>query len=108
DKDIVRYPDRFVDEREREEGMHNWNWLTALTEEAEDEHERQDEQAIGDGRHGPGDDPGGDGADAGAGGRREEEEAGAQGRRVEIPGQMGAHPGGVAGPAPEGSERQHR
>jgi DNA polymerase-1 len=29
-KDIVRYPDRFVDEREREDGMKHWNWLMTL------------------------------------------------------------------------------
>jgi DNA polymerase I len=28
--DIVRYPDRFVDKREREDGMRHWNWLMAL------------------------------------------------------------------------------
>jgi len=32
--DCVRYPDRFVDEREREDGMWHWNWLMALIEEA--------------------------------------------------------------------------
>jgi len=32
--DCVRYPDRFVDEREREDGMRHWNWLMALVEEA--------------------------------------------------------------------------
>jgi DNA polymerase I len=26
DTDIVRWPDRFVDEREREDGMKHWNW----------------------------------------------------------------------------------
>jgi DNA polymerase-1 len=31
--DIVRYPDRFVDERELEDGMRHWNWLMALIEE---------------------------------------------------------------------------
>jgi hypothetical protein len=32
--DIVRYPDRFVDKREREDGMRHWNWLmTLITEE---------------------------------------------------------------------------
>src|SRR5262249_28892171 len=31
--DCVRYPDRFVDEREREDGMRHWNWLMALIEE---------------------------------------------------------------------------
>jgi DNA polymerase I-like protein with 3'-5' exonuclease and polymerase domains len=28
--DIVRYPDRFVDKREREDKMQHWNWLMAL------------------------------------------------------------------------------
>ena len=28
--DIVRYPDRFVDKREREDGMQHWNWLMTL------------------------------------------------------------------------------
>jgi hypothetical protein len=32
--DCVRYPDRFVDEREREDEMRHWNWLIALIEEA--------------------------------------------------------------------------
>jgi DNA polymerase-1 len=33
-KDIVRYPDRFIDEREREDGMVHWNWfVTLITEE---------------------------------------------------------------------------
>lgn len=35
-KDIVRYPDRFVDEREREDGMRHWNWLMALIAETDD------------------------------------------------------------------------
>src|SRR5262245_29547755 len=35
--DCVRYPDRFVDEREREDGMRHWNWFMALIEEANDE-----------------------------------------------------------------------
>ena len=34
--DIVRYPDRFVDEREREEGMRHWNWLMTLIEGDDD------------------------------------------------------------------------
>jgi hypothetical protein len=34
-KDIVRYPDRFVDEREREDGMQHWNWLMSLIEDGE-------------------------------------------------------------------------
>ncbi len=36
DKHITRYPDRFVDEREREDGMQHWNWLMALTAENDD------------------------------------------------------------------------
>lgn len=28
--DIVRYPDRFIDKREREDGLRHWNWLMAL------------------------------------------------------------------------------
>jgi DNA polymerase I-like protein with 3'-5' exonuclease and polymerase domains len=32
--DCVRYPGRFVDEREREDEMRHWNWLMALIEEA--------------------------------------------------------------------------
>jgi len=32
-KDCARYPDRFVDEREREDGMRRWNRLMALIEE---------------------------------------------------------------------------
>jgi hypothetical protein len=32
--DCVCYPDRFVDEREREDGMRHWNWFMALIEEA--------------------------------------------------------------------------
>jgi hypothetical protein len=36
-QDIVRYPDRFVDKRERESGMRHWNRLIALIEEREDE-----------------------------------------------------------------------
>ena len=30
ERDIVRYPDRFVDKRELEAGMQNWNWLMTL------------------------------------------------------------------------------
>ena len=32
--DCVCYPDRFVDERERVDGMRHWNWFMALIEEA--------------------------------------------------------------------------
>ena len=34
-KDIVRYPDRFIDEREREDKMVHWNWLMTLIAEEE-------------------------------------------------------------------------
>ena len=34
-KDIVRFPDRFVDEREREDGMQHWNWFMTLIAEEE-------------------------------------------------------------------------
>jgi len=34
-KDIVRFPDRFIDEREREDGMMHWNWFISLIEEEE-------------------------------------------------------------------------
>jgi DNA polymerase-1 len=37
DKDIVRYPDRFVDERERDDGMQHWDRLMSLIEEDENE-----------------------------------------------------------------------
>jgi DNA polymerase-1 len=45
-KDIVRYPDRFIDEREREDGMVHWSRLMMLIEEEENS-ARQDEQAAG-------------------------------------------------------------
>jgi hypothetical protein len=32
---ITRYPDRFVDKREREDGMQHWNWLMQLIEDTE-------------------------------------------------------------------------
>jgi hypothetical protein len=35
DEDITYYPDRFIDKREREDGMRHWNWLMRLIEEAE-------------------------------------------------------------------------
>jgi hypothetical protein len=34
--DITRFPDRFIDKREREDGMQHWNWLMALIAEQED------------------------------------------------------------------------
>jgi len=36
-EDITYYPDRFIDKREREDGMQHWNWLMQLIEEAENE-----------------------------------------------------------------------
>ena len=47
DKDIVRYPDRFVDEREREDGMRHWNWFMALIAEEENEGERSADHRSG-------------------------------------------------------------
>jgi DNA polymerase-1 len=46
-KDIVRYPDRFIDDREREDGMMHWNWLMRLIEEEDEDSARQGEQAAG-------------------------------------------------------------
>lgn len=46
--DIVCYPDRFVEKRERESGMANWNRLMALIEEQENAQSRR----SGDHRHG--------------------------------------------------------
>jgi DNA polymerase I len=34
-EDCVRYPDRFIDAREREDKMQHWNWLITLIEESE-------------------------------------------------------------------------
>jgi len=34
-KDIVHFPARFVDEREREDGMQHWNWFMTLIENRE-------------------------------------------------------------------------
>jgi hypothetical protein len=34
--DIVRYPDRLIDKREREDGMQHWNWLMQLISEEDD------------------------------------------------------------------------
>jgi hypothetical protein len=34
--DIVRWPDRFIDDREREDGMKHWNWLMELINEQGD------------------------------------------------------------------------
>jgi hypothetical protein len=36
DTDIVRWPDRFIDDREREDGMKHWNWLMELINEQGD------------------------------------------------------------------------
>jgi hypothetical protein len=38
---ITRYPDRFVDKREREDGMQHWDWLMRLIEEAENDDSRR-------------------------------------------------------------------
>jgi DNA polymerase I-like protein with 3'-5' exonuclease and polymerase domains len=40
DKDIVHYPNRFIDKREREDRMQHWNWLMRLIEEAENDEGR--------------------------------------------------------------------
>ena len=47
--DIVRYPDRFIDKREREDGMQHWNWLMQLIEGEEDgsAHRRHGGPAVG-------------------------------------------------------------
>jgi hypothetical protein len=34
--DLVRYPGRFVDKREREDDMRHWNWLMTLITEDDD------------------------------------------------------------------------
>jgi hypothetical protein len=47
--DIVRFPDRFVDKREREDGMQHWNWLMALIAGEHDEesaHRRHENAAT--------------------------------------------------------------
>jgi DNA polymerase I len=41
--DVVFYPERFVDEREREDGMAYWNWLMTLIAEAENAESEQPE-----------------------------------------------------------------
>jgi hypothetical protein len=40
DEDITYYPDRFIDKREREDGMRHWNWLMRLIEEAESDNKQ--------------------------------------------------------------------
>jgi len=40
EEDITYYPDRFIDKREREDGMQHWNWLMRLIEEAENDEGR--------------------------------------------------------------------
>ena len=40
EEDITYYPDRFIDKREREDGMQHWNWLMRLINEAEDDEGR--------------------------------------------------------------------
>jgi hypothetical protein len=44
-EDIVRYPDRFVDKRDRENGMQRWNRLMALLAEQENERSTDFQQA---------------------------------------------------------------
>jgi hypothetical protein len=41
DNDITRYPDRFIDKREREDEMRHWNRLMQLIEEAENDDLRE-------------------------------------------------------------------
>jgi DNA polymerase-1 len=36
ERDIIRYPNRFFDKRELEDGMRHWNWLMSLIEGTED------------------------------------------------------------------------
>jgi hypothetical protein len=47
--DIVRYPDRFIDKREREDGMQHWQWLMQLIEGEEDgpAHRRHGDPTVG-------------------------------------------------------------
>jgi DNA polymerase family A len=40
-EDITLYPNRFIDKREREDGMRHWNWLMRLIEEAENDGREQ-------------------------------------------------------------------
>jgi DNA polymerase-1 len=61
--DIVRYPERFIDKREREEGMMHWNWLMKLIAEGDDNN-----GGLSDPRHGD------------AGTAREAEESAAYGK----------------------------
>jgi hypothetical protein len=96
DKDIVRYPDRFIDEREREAGLHNWNWLMKLIEE--DEHE-QGETIIAS-------DPAGNGAkNAGAGNTETNERK--TGKDDEIRSLFHDRPDGMARIAAEGAKPAH-
>jgi DNA polymerase I len=53
-KDIVHYPNRFIDKREREDGMRHWNWLMQLIEEAEHDDIRQEGARFGGLRRGDG------------------------------------------------------
>jgi hypothetical protein len=47
-EDITLFPHRFIDKREREDGMQHWNWLMQLIEEAEHEGRgRPDNQGRG-------------------------------------------------------------
>jgi hypothetical protein len=52
DTDIVRWPDRFVDEREREDGMKHWNWLMELIDEQGSADAAEPGDLAGDGRSG--------------------------------------------------------
>jgi DNA polymerase family A len=88
-KDIVRHPDRFVDEREREDGMRHWNWLMTLIEEKDDGQ--------------PADSCFGDAPAHRQGG--EEAPASEQKAAAAVSDEVGPHPGGVASPAAEDAER---
>jgi DNA polymerase-1 len=47
-EDITLFPNRFIDKREREDGMRHWDWLMQLIEEAEhEERGRPDDQGRG-------------------------------------------------------------
>jgi hypothetical protein len=65
DDDITRHPDRFIDKREREDGMRHWNWLMQLIEEAENDDDRRSEDRRRSGCDRSGDPArGGDGLDS--------------------------------------------
>jgi hypothetical protein len=50
--DIVPWPDRFVDEREREDGMTHWNWLMELINDQGSADPAEIGDLAGDGRTG--------------------------------------------------------